>query len=70
MTGPCPPWNDEIPHHYHFAVYALSVPKLNVKEDFNGTDVMAALKDDIVLAKGEVVGVYAQNPDVIKKLPH
>lgn len=67
--GPCPPWNDEIPHHYHFAVYALSVPKLNVKEDFNGTDVTAALKD-VTLAQGEVVGVYAQNPDVIKKLPH
>lgn len=21
--GPCPPWNDEIVHHYHFTVYAL-----------------------------------------------
>jgi len=23
---PCPPWNDENVHHYHFTVYALSVP--------------------------------------------
>ena len=66
--GPCPPWNDEIPHHYHFTVYALSVPKLDLKGDFNGTDMMAAIKDK-VLAQGELVGVYAQNPDVIAKLP-
>ena len=23
--GPCPPWNDEIPHRYVFTVYALDV---------------------------------------------
>ena len=23
--GPCPPWNDEIPHHYVFTLYALDV---------------------------------------------
>ena len=23
--GPCPPWNDEIIHHYVFTVYALDV---------------------------------------------
>jgi Raf kinase inhibitor-like YbhB/YbcL family protein len=66
--GMCPPWNDGIAHHYHFAVYALSVPKLAVKEDFNGIDTMAALKD-VTLATGEVVGVYSQNPPVMAKIP-
>jgi hypothetical protein len=23
--GPCPPWNDDLLHHYHFRVYALDV---------------------------------------------
>ncbi|MFU8878192.1 MAG: YbhB/YbcL family Raf kinase inhibitor-like protein, partial [Wenzhouxiangellaceae bacterium] len=26
--GPCPPWNDERLHHYHFTVYALDVERL------------------------------------------
>jgi Raf kinase inhibitor-like YbhB/YbcL family protein len=66
--GMCPPWNDEIVHHYHFAVYALSVPTLNLTGDFTGIEATAALKDK-VLAQGEVVALYAQNPDVIAKLP-
>jgi hypothetical protein len=66
--GPCSPWNDEIVHHYHFTVYALSVPKLALNGDFNGTDAMAAIKDK-VLAQGEVVGLYSQYPPVIAKLP-
>jgi hypothetical protein len=66
--GPCSPWNDEIVHHYHFTVYALSVPKLDLKEDFNGTDAMAAIKDK-VLSQGEVVGLYSQYPPVMAKLP-
>ena len=28
--GPCPPWNDEILHHYVFTLYALDVPRLDV----------------------------------------
>ena len=28
--GPCPPWNDEIPHRYVFTLYALDVPRLAV----------------------------------------
>jgi len=27
-----PPWNDENVHHYHFTVYALSVPKLDLRQ--------------------------------------
>ena len=28
--GPCPPWNDAIPHHYVFTLYALDVARLDV----------------------------------------
>ena len=67
--GPCPPWNDEIPHHYHFTVYALSVPTLGLSGPFTGQEALAAMQGK-VLAKGALVGLYAQNPAVIEKLRH
>ncbi len=61
--GPCPPWNDALVHHYHFMVYALDVPSLNLSGNFTGEDVKAAAEGHI-LAKGEVIGTYSLNPDV------
>jgi Raf kinase inhibitor-like YbhB/YbcL family protein len=58
--GPCPPWNDEKVHRYHYAVYALSVPSLSLK-DPDGVAVMEAIKGK-VLAEGEVVGLFTTNP--------
>jgi len=66
--GPCPPWNDEIAHRYHFAVYALSVPSLGLQGDFSGEAAVAAMQGK-VLAQGELVGPYSTNPAVIAKLP-
>lgn len=65
--GPCPPWNDAIAHHYHFWVYALDVAKLDVPGRFTGPDALRAMQGHI-LARGELVGVYSQNPDVMKTL--
>ena len=59
--GPCPPWNDERPHHYHFTVYALSVPSLDIGGAFDGPTAMAAMQGK-VLAQGEANGYYSQNP--------
>jgi hypothetical protein len=59
--GPCPPWNDEVPHHYHFTVYALSVASLGLGKDFGGPAAMDAMKGKI-LAQGEELGLYTQNP--------
>ncbi|MFZ3358440.1 MAG: YbhB/YbcL family Raf kinase inhibitor-like protein [Xanthobacteraceae bacterium] len=59
--GPCPPWNDDIVHHYHFTVYALSVKSLNLPKDFDGPAVQDAMKGKI-LAQGEELGLYTQNP--------
>ncbi len=63
--GPCPPWNDELLHHYEFRVYALDVETLGLPADgnFRGPDVMAALEGH-VLAMGKITGTYTQNPDV------
>jgi Raf kinase inhibitor-like YbhB/YbcL family protein len=59
--GPCPPWNDENLHHYHFTVYALSVSSLNLPKDFDGPAAMEAMKGKI-LAQGEELGLFTQNP--------
>ncbi|MEJ2216057.1 MAG: YbhB/YbcL family Raf kinase inhibitor-like protein [Gemmatimonadota bacterium] len=60
--GPCPPWNDERLHHYHFTVYALDVANLGLSGDFSGDDALAAM-DGHVLAQAEMLVTYAENPD-------
>lgn len=65
--GPCPPWNDELLHHYHFRLYALDVPKLGLQGNFDGKAVMAAMEGHI-LAQSEWVGIYSLNPKVIKEV--
>jgi hypothetical protein len=62
--GPCPPWNDEIMHHYVFTVYALDVESLGLNGDFGGPEALAAMSGH-VLAKGEYVGIYTLNKDLM-----
>ena len=59
--GPCPPWNDDVVHHYHFTVYALSVKSLDLPKDFDAPAAQAAMKGKI-LAQGDFLGLYTQNP--------
>ena len=61
--GPCPPWNDSIPHHYVFTLYALGVAKCEVRGTFRGPEVLAAIKGH-VLEQASVTGVYSLNPEV------
>lgn len=61
--GPCPPWNDTIPHHYVFTLYALDVEQLSVSGKFRGLDVLNAMKGH-VLAEARISGVYSLNPEV------
>jgi len=56
--GPCPPWNDERIHHYHFIVYALDIESLGLSGAFGGKYAEDLMKNHI-LAKGEVVGTFA-----------
>ena len=61
--GPCPPWNDELPHRYVFTVYALDVPRLPVEGRFGGADVRKAIEHH-VLAQASITGRYTLNPAV------
>ena len=65
--GPCPPWNDSIPHHYVFTLYALDIEKLPLSGRFSGQDVLAAMKNHI-LAQASITGVYSLNPKVEKTI--
>ncbi len=62
--GPCPPWNDERLHHYHFIVYALDVDTLDLPDHFDGRDVKAAMEGH-VLDHADITGKYTLNPQVI-----
>ena len=59
--GPCPPWNDEIIHHYHFTLYALDLDRCPVEGKFAGPDVLEAIEGH-VLGKASLVGTYAIYP--------
>jgi Raf kinase inhibitor-like YbhB/YbcL family protein len=61
--GPCPPWNDEIPHHYVFTVFALDVAKLAVDGAFTGGEARKAMQGH-VLAQASITGRYTLNPGV------
>jgi Raf kinase inhibitor-like YbhB/YbcL family protein len=62
--GPCPPWNDELLHHYHFTLYAIDAARCNVKGDqnaFTREDVLRAIEGH-VLGQAALVGTYTLNP--------
>jgi Raf kinase inhibitor-like YbhB/YbcL family protein len=61
--GPCPPWNDSIPHRYIFTIYALDVERCPVEGEFDGRDVLAAIEGHI-LAHASISGTYSVNPAV------
>ena len=58
--GPCPPWNDDLLHHYHFRVYALDVETIGVSGRFSAADALAAMKGH-VLAEAAITGTYTLN---------
>ncbi len=61
--GPCPPWNDELLHHYVFTLYALDVERCAVDGRFGGADVRKAIEGH-VLASASITGTYSLNPAV------
>lgn len=58
--GPCPPWNDERLHHYHFTISALDAP-LPLLPGFDLAQLRAAMTGH-VLAQATLVGTYSLNP--------
>lgn len=61
--GMGPPWNDERLHGYRFRVYALDCASLGLSGAFTGSQVLEAI-DGHVLARAEIIGLYAINPAV------
>jgi len=56
--GPCPPWNDQRVHNYHFIVHALDVASLGLKTGFSWKEALPIIEKHS-LAHGEVVGTYS-----------
>lgn len=61
--GPCPPFNDRIPHRYVFTVFALDVAQLTLDGHFTLAQLQATLAGH-VLAQASLTGRYATNPDI------
>jgi Raf kinase inhibitor-like YbhB/YbcL family protein len=61
--GPCPPWNDERLHHYHFVLYATDLERCPVDGAFTGAAVRSAIAGH-VLAEARLTGTYSLNPAV------
>ena len=61
--GPCPPWNDERLHHYHFTIYALDVESLGLSGSFGGQQALTAMKGHI-LDQARWMGTYTLNPSL------
>lgn len=59
--GPCPPWNDQRLHHYHFSLYALDLDRCPVEGALDGPAVRAAI-DGHILAQATLMGTYCLNP--------
>lgn len=60
--GPCPPWNDEIIHHYQFRVYAIDLARCPVEGNFGAPEVLKAIEGHIV-AETSLMGTYAIYPN-------
>jgi hypothetical protein len=63
--GPFPPWNDERIHHYHFKLFALDVPSLELAGPFTGPDALKAMEGHIV-EEAEWIGTYSLNASLLK----
>ncbi|SEG66370.1 YbhB/YbcL family Raf kinase inhibitor-like protein [Marinobacterium lutimaris] len=61
--GPCPPWNDEIPHHYVFSIYALDVESIDAQPGVDGETLYEELEIHI-LDGAAITGTYTLNPSV------
>lgn len=66
--GPCPPWNDAVPHRYHFTLYATDLERCPVAgTEFRGQQVLTAIRAH-VLGKAALTVRYSLNPRVIAEL--
>jgi len=58
--GPCPPWNDQLLHHYVFTLFALDVARLKVQGELMLDSVERAMKGHVLCA-ARLTGSYTLN---------
>ena len=61
--GPCPPWNDELIHHYRFQLFACDFKQCPVEGLFTAADVQKTLEGHVI-DKTELIGFYSLNPNL------
>jgi len=66
--GPCPPWNDNRLHNYHFTIYALDIPSLKLPNPVTGAQAMIIMKDHII-AQSDIVAPFTTNPAWLNQQP-
>lgn len=59
--GPCPPFNDSIPHRYFFRLFALDVDTLGLAPGFSAAQLHRAMHGHL-LGEACLFGVYTLNP--------
>ncbi|KEA62295.1 Phospholipid-binding protein [Marinobacterium lacunae] len=59
--GPCPPWNDELMHHYVFSIYALDTDQIEVDGEINGKNLYDAIEMHVIDG-ASIRGTYTLNP--------
>lgn len=58
--GPCPPWNDALPHRYEFIVHALDVERLPIEGRFDGRQAAEVIARHS-LGQASLTGIYTLN---------
>lgn len=58
--GPCPPWNDALPHRYDFIVHALDVERLPLEGRFDGRQAVEQIERHS-LGSASIQGTYTLN---------
>jgi Raf kinase inhibitor-like YbhB/YbcL family protein len=61
--GPCPPFNDSLPHRYFFRLFALDVERLPLPAGFSAAELQRAMHGHL-LAEAALFGVYSLNPEL------
>lgn len=64
--GPCPPWNDERLHHYHFTLYATDFESFPLEGEFDGAAVETMMEGH-VLGSAQVTGIYSLHPPLLER---
>lgn len=62
--GPCPPWNDSIPHRYIFKVYALDIEEIDLNEKYTGQELIEAM-DGHIIDTDEKMCTYLLNKELL-----